>query len=559
MNQNSAAASATIRTGSKRVVVGGAGRDTFLVLAFVCVAIAIRLHGLSAANLWLDEANSWQVASGSWSKLIGELRGSPVGPLYFVLLKLWISAFGDSVFALRAFSVLASVALIPAVYAVGAKLLSRRAGLLAAALTALSPLELYFAQEARMYMLTSLVALLTLWSYASWRGLARASLDPLPGGRPLSGTGSQLRALVWYAIAAIILLFTHPVAGTLLVAVNLDAFVLWWKSRAHRDESSAARARRLVISWIAAQAAIGAVLVLYLAFLRLDSAASTQAWRAGLGFERSLRAAMMLPFGAIGGQRYYPSDFWFALNDLLEHRGAIGRFSTLLIIQPLALLVFVVAGDAAIRERSKERHDPAGAPIVRGGRWLLLFALIIPLVFGVLISVSRSLETERYFLFVVPFIFLLLADGLVTLAPMPRYAALAVLGAGMLLGTRSTKAAVSRDSDYRSTAALIEHEHRPGDRVMIQPREMNAPLRFYLRSSGIPVIGLVANASAGRELAGLAPGRTWVVMDYRSPLYTLSPQELAAALRAPLVQEAYTSDASVGVRVALVDTRNTSK
>jgi uncharacterized membrane protein len=527
-----------------------------VVLAFVGVAIVIRLHGLSAANLWLDEANSWQVASYSWSKLIGELRGSPVGPLYFVLLKLWISALGDSAFALRAFSVLASVALIPLVYAVGVKLLSRRAGVLAAALTALSPLELYFAQEARMYMLTSLVALLTLWAYASWRGVALASVDPLPETASTAGSRSQLWPLVWYTLAAIILLFTHPVAGTLLVAVNLDALVLWWKSRAHKDDATASRVRRLAISWIASQAAIGAVLLLYLAFLRLDTAASSQAWRTGVGFERALRSAMMLPFGAIGGQRYYPHDFWYAFNDLLERRGAIGRFMTLLIIQPLALLVIIVAGDAAIRERSRARLNPTAPPAEKGGRRLLLFALIIPLVFAVLISITRSLETERYFLFVVPFFFLLLADGLVALPPKPRYVALAVLGAGMLLGTRSTKAAVSRDSDYRSTAALIAHDHQPGDRVMIQPREMNAPLRFYLRATGIPVIGLAADASAGRELAALPPGRTWVVIDYRSPLYTLAPQELAAALRTPLVQESYTSDTSVGVRVALVDTRN---
>ena len=94
---------------------------------------------------------------------------------------------------------------------------------------------------------------------------------------------------------------------------------------------------------------------------------------------------------------------------------------------------------------------------------------------------------------------------------------------------------------------------------MIQPREMNAPLRFYLRKTDIPVIGLAADASAGHELAALAPGRTWVVIDYRSPLYTLAPQELADSLHTPLAQESYTSDASVGVRVALVDTRPASK
>lgn len=526
------------------------------MLGFICVAIIMRLHGLSAANLWLDEANSWQIASGSWSKLIGELRGSPVGPLYFVLLKLWISALGDSAFALRAFSVLASLALIRVVYVLGVKLLSRPAGLIAAALTALSPLELYFAQEARMYMLTSLVALLTLWAYARWREIANGSLDVSSIG-PRHASRAQLRALGWYALAAIILLFTHPVAGTLLVAVNLDAFVVWWQlhRRTHRSRTSASGTNRLAMSWIGAQAAIVGVLILYLAFLRLGSAASSQAWRTGLGFERSLRAVMMLPFGAIGGQRYYATDFWFALSALLQRRGAIGRFTTLLIIQPLALLVFVIAGDAAIRAHSKRRQSPTIAPALDGGRRLLIFALIIPLVFAVLISITRSLETERYFLFVVPFFFLLLADGLAALNRKIQCAAFAVLAAGMLLGTRSTKASVSRDSDYRSTAALIARKRQAGDRVMIQPREMNAPLRFYLRATDLPVIGLAANASAGQELVALPPGRTWVVIDYRSPLYTLAPQELSAALRVPLVKEAYTSDTSVGVRVALVDTR----
>jgi 4-amino-4-deoxy-L-arabinose transferase-like glycosyltransferase len=516
------------------------------------VAIVIRLHGLTAANLWLDEANSWQVASRSWSTLIGELRGSPVGPLYFVLLKLWISAFGASAFALRAFSVLASIALIPLVYALGEKLLSRRAGVIAALLTALSPLELYFAQEARMYMLTSLMALLTFWAYVRWREAALASANASRPAVLRTEPGAQLWALLWYVIAGITLLFTHPVAGTLLVAVNLDALVLWWQSRARTN-------RWTVISWVVAQLVILGVVVIYLAFMSLGTAASSQAWRSALGFERSLRAALLFPFGAVSGQRYYANDFWFALKDLMHRTGSFGRFATLLIIQPLTLLVFVVAGDAAIRARSRARGDAGAAPSVTGARRLLLFALVVPLSFAVLISISRALETERYFLFVVPFLFLLLADGLAALELGFRCIVLAVLIASMLLGTRSTKAAVSRDSDYRSTAALISRDLQPNDRVMIQPREMNAPLRFYLGSPNFPVIGLAADASAGVELAKLPPGRTWVVIDYRSPLYTLAPQELQDSLRASILQDDYTSDASAGVRVALVDTRTAPK
>ncbi|MFI5243396.1 MAG: hypothetical protein ACHQRL_10345, partial [Gemmatimonadales bacterium] len=98
-------------------------RDRWIVLALVLLAAAIRLRGLAASNLWLDEANSWQVATDSWGGLFTNVLRSPLGPLYFVLLKLWIAVFGASVAALRALSLVASVALLPAVYALGARLL----------------------------------------------------------------------------------------------------------------------------------------------------------------------------------------------------------------------------------------------------------------------------------------------------------------------------------------------------------------------------------------------------------------------------------------------------
>jgi mannosyltransferase len=553
MNQNSAPPSATIRTGSNRGVVGG--NDWLPLFGLMGVAAVIRLLGLSAANLWLDEANSWQVAIGSWSHLMGELRGSPVGPLYFILLKLWISALGDSAFALRAFSVVASIALIAVTYAVGAKLLSRPAALLGAALVAISPLELYFAQEARMYMLTSLVAMLTLWAYASWRSAAINEL--LADSTSPVGARSSTAPLLWYTLAAITLLFTHPVAGTLLVAINLDALVIWWRTRERAGTAlhSPVR-RRAIVLWIAAQVIVGAAVILYLAYLHLDSATSSQAWRSGLRFEVALRAAMLLPFNAIAGQKFKSSDFWFALYDFMNARGSFARFLVLLIVQPLTLFVLVLAGDAAVRERWGADRKSLTLPVVGSGRRLLLLSVIVPLLFAVTISLSRALETERYFLFVVPCFFLLLASGLVALQPSLRNFSLAVLGAAALFGTRATKAAITRDSDYRLTAALIERESHPGDRVMIQPREMNAPLRFYLRSFQIPIVGLAADAAAGHEIAASPPGRTWLVIDYRSPLYGLAPQELAAALHAPLERDAYTSDASTGVRVALVDTRS---
>lgn len=555
-NQKSAPAIATIRTGSNSADLVGSGRDSLFLFGLIGVAIAFRVHGLTAANLWLDEANSWLVSSGSWSSMAGELRGSPVGPLYFVLLKLWIVAFGDSAFTLRSLSVVSSLALIPAVYALGARILSRHAGLLAAALVALSPLELYFAQEARMYMLTSLTAVLCLWAYASWRA---AAVERLAVAAPAS-TAARRSPLAWYVLAAVTLLLTHPVAGTLLIAINFDALAVWWRSRSREEGAAPDRERtRAAAAWIGAQLVVLAIIALYAHFLHLDTAASTQAWREALGLERASRATLLLPFDALFGPRYFPSNFSSTLTELLHGGGSLGRTLLVFIIEPVLLLVFVLAGDAMLRERWARRFAPDGTTTVLSGRGLLLLALVIPLIVGTLISISRALEMPRYFLFVVPFLFLLLADGLLALPRAIRVASLVSIAGAYIGGTIVVKGDISRDSDYRSTAVLLAHESRPGDRIMIQPREMSGPLRFYLRPNGTPIIGLAADASAGQEIAGLPPGRTWVVIDYRSPLYTLAPRELEAALRSPLERDAYTSDASVGVRVALVDTRTAEK
>lgn len=493
-------------------------RDAWIVVALVVVATLIRARGITAANLWLDEANSWQVASGSWHALFTDVLRSPLGPLYFVLLKPWIGLFGESALVLRSLSLVASIALIPVVYVLGARLLSRSVGLLACALLALSPLELYFAQEARMYALVSLLAAACVLAYATWRGDAVAR---------------SRGALLWYVLTAIALMFTHLVAGVLLVAINIDAAILLARPRA--------RGR---IAWIAANAAIAVVVLVYLSSVSAGSAMSSQAWRTPMGLEGAIRSALLLPFDALHGQHFYPTDFWTALSSLVHGGGINRRFFELLIVQPLVLVVLVAALVAAHR----------GSPR-SGGPRLLALALLVPLLAVTLVSSRRGLEFPRYLLFVIPFLFLLLAHGLLALRPRARIASVGIIFIAMLLGEHAERSVVSRDSDYRATAELLRRDARPGDRALIQPREMNVPLRYYLRSGGPPVTGIAADGSLPDEARALASHRTWLIMDYRSPLYVLAPSELAQVLDAPIALDEYTTDATAGVRVALLSVR----
>ncbi|MFS0513851.1 glycosyltransferase family 39 protein [Nostoc sp. UIC 10607] len=75
-------------------------------------------------------------------------------PLYYVMVRLWAQVFGDSPTGMRSLSALISMLIFPSVYWLCLELFeSTVVGWVAMALVAVSPLQLFFAQEARQYSL----------------------------------------------------------------------------------------------------------------------------------------------------------------------------------------------------------------------------------------------------------------------------------------------------------------------------------------------------------------------------------------------------------------------
>lgn len=156
-----------------------------VAVALVVLAVAIRLAGLGARPLWLDEAYSAWFSSRGWRELWTVVPTyEPHPPFYYSLLKLWRGLFGGSAVALRSFSVLLSLLTVPIVMAAAAELERRdkpqKAGLragLAGLLAACSPMLLLLDQEARPYPLM-------IFAYAvATLGLLRL-LRQLGGGGP---------------------------------------------------------------------------------------------------------------------------------------------------------------------------------------------------------------------------------------------------------------------------------------------------------------------------------------------------------------------------------------
>ena len=81
--------------------------------------------------------------------LIPQSESTP--PLYYCVAWVWARVFGFGEAGCARCRRCAGVLTVPVAYARGAELVSRRAGVIAAALAACNPLLIWYSQEARSY------------------------------------------------------------------------------------------------------------------------------------------------------------------------------------------------------------------------------------------------------------------------------------------------------------------------------------------------------------------------------------------------------------------------
>lgn len=164
----------------------------WLALIITLIGGFLRILLLSVKGMWLDETFSVWMASHSVEEMLEWMvKIDQHPPLYYLLLHYWMDNRGNTPYDVRLLSVLFGAGTIPIVYLIGKRLSGVMMGLAAAALLALSPFHIYFAQEARMY------TLLTFNAAAAIYALVRLLTDP----RSVRPIGSQLRdaLLAWRA------------------------------------------------------------------------------------------------------------------------------------------------------------------------------------------------------------------------------------------------------------------------------------------------------------------------------------------------------------------------
>ncbi len=225
---------------------------TFLLI--LLLAAGLRLAGITSDSLWLDE--SYQ----SFSETIGQHLpnftqvvdkpylfkfGPPAPvehvlanfrtvdplcpPLYAVLLNRWLAVCGESDFACRSLSTVLSLLSLSVIYAIARFSLNSRVALIAALLQAVSPFDIYYAQESRMYELEMLAAavscgcLLLLLTCSLRRGQPSPSqLNDSPS--TASGDGARCARLLLPLTLATYIISTWALINSHYTALFIVAF-----------------------------------------------------------------------------------------------------------------------------------------------------------------------------------------------------------------------------------------------------------------------------------------------------------------------------------------------
>jgi O-antigen/teichoic acid export membrane protein len=414
-------------------------RDLAAVAGLAVGGLALRL--LATRGIWLDEATSIHQAQMSLGTLLETLRTTDVHPpLHHVVLWGTVRVLGTDELAVRLPSLLAATALIPLLYLAGRDVYDRRAGLVAAALASVAPFAVWYAQEARMYALFMVFALVAVWMQV----------------RILRDGGA--RNWLAYVLAAAALVYTQYF-GLLLVGVQQLAFLAALHARRHDRDAL----RRQALAWIGWSVLL-VLLTVPLQSFAMDQFAANEA--AGKGFQQVPSQAG----GSVGDPGAGPGAYSAITNAVW---GVLGYHSNatmtaIAALWPLALLL-------------------ALALLGRGRSWqtlLIVAGAAVPAIALFVLGQQKPFVFEvRYFVGAVPLALLLIARVVTSWVRRPAMvaaasvAAVAALAAG--LADQQLNGSNPRIYDFRGAVGAIDERARPGDALVFSPPYLDHVIAYY--------------------------------------------------------------------------------
>jgi len=195
-------------------------RSKWMCAAIMLLALVIRCHRLGEVNYWFDETFSLRLAEFPPDELIARSAQDTHPPLFFLGLKVWAAVVGQTPWMARLCSVLWSLGAVFCAFAFvreavstdGATQAGNGQPILAASTAALclalSPMQLTWAHQVRMYAPVACLTILSTWLL--WRAVQKPD---------------DKRRWIGYALVELAGLYTH-VTMMFVFAGHLCALVL---------------------------------------------------------------------------------------------------------------------------------------------------------------------------------------------------------------------------------------------------------------------------------------------------------------------------------------------
>ncbi len=456
-----------------------------VLYAAIAFAAILRLYKLGGQSVWGDEALT--LLFYAWGNSIGEIwhkiwtsGGHP--PLYFLTVFHWLK-LGHSEFMLRFPSLVYGVAAIPVMYALVCRLYGPGTARVASLVVALSPIHIWYSQEARMYSLQILLLLLsTLFMVKAWQE-------------------QRMRYYALFAVFSILALFTH-MASALFVAGQAMFILITY-----------VRHRRALAAWIGVFMLVGAAFAPWMLAFLADN--TTDGVNIAVGYQ-GRQTSILDPAYA-----FYTLSVGYSLGPSVAELHVLSPRKAVLMHWPAIVIPGIVFGILAIMGiRRAAKSNP-------GARMMLLTLLGVPTVLAAIGSQMPGLPLNpRYMLPVVIPYWVLLALGIQACSArrvVSLSAAAAALITGLSLYNHYYEPTYMKQ-DMRSAAGIVNQQAREGDLVIISSIEMGGPFIYYYKRSDVPFVGYPPDQSmvdpsklgadirklvAGRKRAWLVLGRTW--------------------------------------------------
>ena len=353
----------------------------FWLILILIIGTALRFYHNLDISLWHDEAFSALMIRYSWPEMFRRLALDVHPPMYYIFLKFWHGVFGDSLLSLRGLSILFGVLTIWATWLlVKYTFKSEKMALWAAVLVALSPFQLQYVTEARMYTMGAFFSIFgayflvrALREQKQFYGDEKLNMPNLPQDIKLKK--SYFWNYLWFAVCAGIMDMTHYYLLFTVSALCLYALIF----HIYHYRGQIKRYRMLLASYFL-------ILALFLPWLRQF-----------LFQYKQVQAGYWIP----------AMDIWSIPGTIWTMLLGIGHDNSNSATLKMMVLVFLVSLLIVWRFLRKTQHFE---------KWLVLLATLAPFGGAILfIALARlkgsssSVYEERYFLFASTFFIIILA------------------------------------------------------------------------------------------------------------------------------------------------------